>query len=125
MALAPFGYARPHVEGVRERVWAAHLEKEERERELACASSGGLHALTLSSLGGGLSPSAHGQRPLWPPLANCVCMHACMPLIAFPSNGVRLLSMPMGHGPIHTILRHKSLVLCTLKFKQKNHPFIF
>ena len=29
---------RPHVEGVRERVWAAHLEKEERECGLACAS---------------------------------------------------------------------------------------
>ena len=57
---------------------AAHLEKEEREERATCASFGGPLALNLSLLGGGLSPSAHGQRPLWPPLANCVCMHACL-----------------------------------------------
>ena len=97
--------------------------KDERERERAVFLGWGASLLDVSHRGGGLSPSAHGQRPLWPPLANCVCMHACMPLIAFPSNGVRLFNMPMGHGPMHTIvsthvLLHKSLVLCTFKLKQ-------
>ena len=149
--------------------------KRERREPRAPLLEGPL-ALTLSLLGGGLSPSAHGQA-----LYGLHLYYAHMHAFLHAINGLsiqwgEISYVPMGHGPMHTyfmlkgsfichipllsvpamhacldainflifdwlrmpgahvvmsfmlaivsthILLHKSLVLCILKFKPKNHP---